>query len=337
PRLAALFPETGPAGRVESPLLPVDRLATALGRPPGAVLVKADNLLPIAGSVKARGGVYEVLHHAETRGGGRVTVGSTGNLGFAVGVMARALGLSAEVHLSAEARDWKKRRLREVGALVVEHAGDYGAAVAGARAAAEGDPLAHFVDDEGSEQLFLGYAAAAFELAAQLTALGRVVDAERPLFVHLPCGVGGAPSGIAWGLAHLFGDHAHCFAAEPVASPCLLAALIEGRPVAVSDLGLDNVTEADGLAVARASPLALEMAGDLLAGAFTVEDDDLFRWLALLHRHEGLAIEPSAAAGFPGAFEHPAPAGATHVVWLTGGGKLPQAVWRGYLERRPKP
>src|SRR5206468_2534899 len=149
---------------------------------------KADHALPITGSIKARGGVYEVLAHAEeiaiaseligkdaayvrlaeadakrTFAARNIVVGSTGNLGFSVGVMARALGFRAEVHVSSDAKPWKKDRLRKAGVTVVEHASDYSNAVAAARRSAAAAADSYFVDDEDSVRLFLGYAVGAFD------------------------------------------------------------------------------------------------------------------------------------------------------------------------------
>lgn len=407
PLLAQLFPDALAAsgGLIESPLLPVPALQAALGLPPasGALFVKADHALPVAGSVKARGGIHEVLEHAEglaVRHGllpadaaaraavpatvlaepparalfaaHQVAVGSTGNLGLAIGVMAAALGFEAVVHMSADAKAWKKDRLRQRGVRVVEHSGDYAQAVAAGRAEAQAaGGRVHFVDDERSASLFLGYAVAAERLAGQLAAAGRKVDAEHPLIVHLPCGVGGAPGGIAWGLARVFGPHAHCFFAEPVQSPCFLLGLLvthgpsrarwpalqalaqraaaEGEPPSVYDIGLTNRTEADGLAVPRASALALAWAGPALAGAYTVTDDDLHRLLHAAAVHEALRLEPSAAAGFAGPLLlahsaagqawldarglRPHLARATQIAWTTGGQAVPDAEIAAFRQR----
>lgn len=378
--LRTLYPELiASDGIIESPLLAADRLRTSVvGDAPraGRWLIKTDHALPIAGSIKARGGIYEVLLHAEelaiehglTAADGNtsalasegaralfarheISVGSTGNLGLSIGIAAAALGFQATVHMSSDAKPWKKARLRDRGVTVVEHSGDFGAAVAAGRAQARGKPDIYFVDDENSSRLFLGYSVAALRLQQQLVGQGIKVDAQHPLFVYLPCGVGGAPGGITFGLRNLFGDHVHCFFAEPVASPCMLLrlALAEDRPVSIREIELDGRTEADGLAVGEASGFVAPLMRPLLSGVFTVTDDDLFAGLFRLDQTERLRIEPSAAAAFPGPLwllqspqgdrylaahdlENHMPA-ATHILWTTGGAFVPDEEYRAFHER----
>ena len=377
--LAQVFPElTDTAGVVESPLLPAAALQPALGlaEGQGRLFIKADHSLPVAGSIKARGGMHEVLEFAEglalrhglvllggdycslatpaareVLGRYQVAVGSTGNLGLSIGVVASALGFQATVHMSADAKAWKKDRLRQRGVQVVEHAGDYERAVAAGRAEAASNPMCHFVDDEQSFSLLLGYSATALHLQNQLAEQGVVVNAAHPLIVYLPCGVGGAPAGITFGLRQLLGPHVHCFFAEPVQSPCFLVQMLaqQGEHPSVYDWGLTNRTEADGLAVPRASLLAAELMRPLLSGVFTVADDTLFAQLVLVLDALGERIEPSAAAGFSGpamltgtaagqAWLHSTGVGAvlpqaTHLVWTTGGLLVPDAQYQGFVQR----
>ena len=384
PLLAQLFPELQVSGgRIESALLHVPQMQQALQLPEqlGRLWLKADHSLPVAGSIKARGGVHEVLEYAEqialqhglladgdylqlASDAARavfvryqVAVGSTGNLGLSIGVMASGLGFKATVHMSADAKEWKKQRLRARGVQVVEHAGDYAQAVAAGRALADQDTHCHFVDDEHSLSLLLGYAAAAPYLVAQLAQNGIAVDEAHPLFVYIPCGVGGAPGGVALGLQQAFGPHVHCFFAEPVQSPCFMVEMLAGAAAlpgleahpSVYELGLNNQTEADGLAVPRASELAADVVRGFLGGVFTVEDETLFRHLCLLKDREGLQIEPSAAAGFSGPralLESvagqdylqrqkllPHMANATHIVWTTGGLFVPDEEYARFLAR----
>jgi D-serine dehydratase len=360
PLLAAIFPTDGWDGHVRSALIrypataPVDRL-----------YVKCDHDLPMTGSVKARGGVYEILCVAErlaiahgligdeaescavlAEGAARalfsdttIMVASTGNLGFSVGLIARALGFQAEIHMSVDAKDWKKARLRALGATVVEHQADYSETVARARrAAAERD--AHFVDDENSPALFTGYAGAARELADQLAAEGVTVARDRPLIVYIPCGVGGAPGGISYGLSEIFGDAVSCVWVQPVASPGIIAAMIGGRPMPVQAFGLTGLTEADGLAVPCASNLVLALAHDRFRAVAALDDAVMRQWVGRAWREAGLRLELSGAAGLAAvapfmaeaASVLPGAANATHVAWTTGGAMLPDAEFRALLD-----
>ena len=170
------------------------------------------------------------------------------------------------------------------------------------------------------------------------------------MFVYLPCGVGGAPAGVTIGLSALYGSHVHCFFAEPVGAPCMLLEMV-GEPGADNSVyaaGLSGETEADGLAVPRASQLAAAVARDLAAGFFTMHDQTLFEHLALAHRSQGLKLEPSAAAGFSGAVALAGAAGerfleqigsnvrreaVIHVAWTTGGVFIPDQEFALFLAR----
>lgn len=380
PYLAEAFPETAATGGIiESELVAIPamkaRLEKTFSQPiSGDLLLKKESHLPISGSIKARGGIYEVLTHAEKLAIGAgllntaddyrklltpefrgffsqysIAVGSTGNLGMSIGIMSARIGFKVTVHMSADARAWKKAKLRSHGVTVVEYEEDYGVAVEQGRKAAESDPNCFFIDDENSRTLFLGYSVAGERLKAQFAREGRVVDAAHPLFVYLPCGVGGGPGGVAFGLKLAFGDHVHCLFAEPTHSPCMLLGVYTGLhdQISVQDLGIDNLTAADGLAVGRASGFVGRAMERLLDGFYSLDDQTMYDMLGWLAEEEGIRLEPSALAGMAGpqrvcaseayqlmhGFTAEQMQNATHLVWATGGGMVPEEEMAQYLAK----
>ena len=367
PLIAEAFPESrSRGGIIESEVVALPAMQQALmqqGPLAGKLWLKKDSHLPISGSIKARGGIYEVLVLAEKLaldaglvreqddyrrllspqcreffGRYKIAVGSTGNLGLSIGIMGATLGFQVIVHMSADAREWKKQRLRDHKVTVVEHEDDYSVAVEQGRQTAADDPYCFFIDDEHSHTLFLGYAVAGLRLPEQLAALDINVDREHPLYVYLPCGVGGGPGGVAFGLKLAFGDAVHCFFAEPTHSPCMLLGMSTGYhdAISVQDIGLDNQTIADGLAVGRASGFVGRAMQSLIDGCYTLSDQRLADLQLLLHRTENIQLEPSALAGMQGplwvgsdpALRHE---NATHLVWATGGSMVPEDEMQRYL------
>jgi len=378
--LIVAFPELLESqGLIESTIKDIPLIKKALEKEfdvsiPGQFILKCDHALPISGSIKARGGIYEVLRHAERLAiaSGKLTkednyavlatedfqsffqqytiaVGSTGNLGLSIGIMGKKLGFNVVVHMSSDAKEWKRALLREKGATVIEYEADYSVAVEQGRREAEQDPKCHFIDDENSKDLFAGYAVAAKRLKHQFEKTNIKVDEAHPLFVYLPCGVGGGPGGVAYGLRELFGEHVHIFFAEPVASPCMTIGLMTGLhdTISVEDIGLDNKTEADGLAVGRASKFVGKVMETYISGCYTVTDEQLFISLGLAMDSEGLFLEPSAHAGMFGPIQlmkngksylekhnlADKMEQATHLIWATGGSMVPQEMREEYLKK----
>lgn len=378
PFLAQVFPQTAATqGIIESEMIPADALREAQGSSladvTGALWLKLDSHLPVAGSIKARGGFHEVLEHAEKLAEAegllaeiedyrafasepfrqlfsrqQIIVSSTGNLGMSIGIMSAKLGFNVCVHMSADAKAWKKERLRAAGVEVIEHQSDYSAAVIEGREQARLADNCHFVDDEDSTSLFLGYAVAALRLEKQLVEKEITVDESHPLIVYLPCGVGGAPGGITFGLKQVFGDAVHCIFVEPTHAPCMLLGMATGlhHDICVQDIGLDNLTCADGLAVGRPSAFVGKVMAPLLDGSCTVADEDLHRAQVWVKDQLNLALEPSAVSSLFAPARVQADANflaanglvdkldnAIHLLWATGGSLVPAAEFERDYQR----
>ncbi|GAA0363623.1 D-serine ammonia-lyase [Alkalibacterium iburiense] len=367
------FPETEETeGIIESPLTEIKEMKKYLDDLQGNSLkgqlwLKRDDQLPISGTIKARGAIYEVLKHAETLAlehgllesieedyavfatdefktffsEYNITVGTTGNLGISVGAMGRMLGFDVTVHMSVEAKQWKKDYLRNKGVDVIEHDTDFTKAVENGRAESDANPKSYFVDDEHSIELFLGYTVGGYRMKKQLQEEGIVVDDEHPLFMYLPCGIGGSPGGITFGLKQAFGENVHCFFVEPTKMPSMLVGLTTEKfdEVSVFDYNLGGLTVADGLAVPRTSGLVSRLMKNLFSGGYSLKDEWFKGLLHGLYEQESIFLEPAAVGGMIGPYRlmestegqsYLKEKGledkwdqATHIAWATGGSMVP--------------
>lgn len=382
PFIKLKFKDTEDAeGLIESPITRIDNFQTYLEKQydteiPGQMYLKRDDLLPIAGTIKARGAIYEVLKHAEelaleeglldgfsddyTKFASNefqdffadysIVVGTTGNLGISSGVMGRALGFSVTIHMSYDAKQWKKDYLRSFGINVVEHETNFTEAVRQGREDSDADPKSYFVDDEHSIDLFLGYTVAGPRMVKILEEMDITVDEDHPLFVYLPCGIGGSPGGITFGLKQKYGENVHCFFAEPTQMPSMLLGLLskDYDGITVDDAGIESKTVMDGLAVPRTSGFVSRTMEDYFDGGFTLTDKESMVHLANMIHEEDIALEPAALAGTPGpARLFTTQAGQnylkekgledkvdniTHVAWATGGSMVPQDDMKAFYD-----
>lgn len=360
-------------GLIESPLIHLDKYLNE-----DNIYLKGDHALPISGSVKARGGIYEILRYTEQLlfkydllnidddysillnseyqrflSKYEIVVSSTGNLGLSIGIISAKIGFKVIVHMSHGAMPWKKKMLKELGVQVVEHTSDYSQAVLEGRAASDKKENSYFVDDENSINLFMGYAVAGLRLRSQLKDMKREVHIKSPLFVYIPCGVGGGPGGICYGLKQVFGDLVHVIFVEPTHAPCMLLGMATEThdEFCVQDFNIDNITIADGLAVGRASKFVGKTIEELLMGIVTVDDDELLTYLKQIVDDYKIYLEPSALAGFKGleqllsqdvdlhgnlTITTSQVKNGTHIVWSTGGNMVPDDIMEKYYEKANK-
>ena len=379
PFIQKAFPETiNTNGIIESPLEEIFNMQKELEEKyniviPGKLYLKMDSHLPVAGSIKARGGIYEVLKHAEELAINagmlsldddysiladekfrklfsqfKVQVGSTGNLGLSIGITSATIDFEVIVHMSADAKQWKKDMLRSKGVTVIEYADDYGKAVEEGRKNSDADPNSYFVDDEKSMNLFLGYTVAASRIKKQFDEKGIIIDKKHPLLVYIPCGVGGAPGGVAYGLKRIFKENVYIFFVEPILAPCMVLGMATElyENICVRDIGIYGLTHADGLAVGRASGLVSQLMKPILSRIFTLEDYKLYDYLRDLNKSEQKRIEPSSCATFEGPttlmkYENSKKyieekigkniENAYHICWATGGRMVPQKDMEKFL------
>ena len=118
-----------------------------------------------------------------------------------------------------------------------------------------------------------------------------------------------------------------------------------GDGICVSDIGLDGITDADGLAVGRPSKLVSSIMETLLDGCYTINDENLYPFLAKLAGKEKIYIEPSSCASFKGPSMVTAADkylsdnsisnidNACHILWATGGSMVPDGEMKLYYER----
>ncbi|HET6967784.1 MAG TPA: threonine/serine dehydratase [Ornithinibacter sp.] len=243
--------------------------------PGGRPVVLKLELLQHTGSFKPRGAFTTVL--SASRRPELLVAASGGNHGLAVAHVGRELGIPARVVVPGTAPDIKVRRLRALGADVVQVGTTYAEALAeSAEAAARPGALAiHAYDGPGT-------------VAGQGTVGLELEEDARPDTVLVAVGGGGLMGGVAtW-----FDGRAHVVAVEPRTTNALHEALRAGHPVATTPTGV----AADSLGASTIGDIAFEVARRTGVESVLVDDAaivDARRWL---WREVRVAAEPGGAA-----------------------------------------
>jgi len=233
-----------------------------------------------AGSFKARGAFNRILaakESGELTSAGVITA-SGGNAGLAVAYAAARLGVPAEVYVPENAPEVKVRRLRALGADVVQHGREYSEAYDAARKR-ESDTGRLFCHAYDQPEVVAGQGTLALELMAQVDGFDTVLVA-----------VGGG--GLIAGIAAALDGAARVVGVEPELAPTMHRALAAGGPV---DVPVGGVA-ADSLGARRLGDIAYDIAVRHGIRSVLVPDAALVATRRMLWEDRRMAVELGAAA-----------------------------------------
>ena len=241
-------------------------------------LVKVETLNPIR-SFKGRGADYFA---SGLTPGAKVITASAGNLGQAMAYACRRRGIELTVYASVNANPLKIERMKALGATVILYGEDFDAAKTQAKLAAASSGLP-MVEDGKEPRLSEGAGSIAVEL----------LDHREPIDTILVALGNGA---ILGGMARYVKARSPAVEVIGVAAagaPCMERSwrsrtLVEPDRIA---------TIADGMGTRVPIPEALDDLRNTVDDIVLVEDDRLIEGMRLAHRHLGLVLEPSGAAG----------------------------------------
>lgn len=235
------------------------------------------------GTFKARGALNRILaskERGELNPDVGVVVASGGNAGLANAYAAAQLGVPATVFVPAAAPDVKVRKLKAVGADVVQGGAEYAVAyqAAVARAQETGAVYCHAYDQP---EIAAGAGTVGTELLAQVRGVDTILVA-----------VGGG--GLMAGIAAAVEGHANVVAVEPANAPTLHNALVAGKPVDVPVSGV----AADSLGARRIGDIGFSVALRAGVASVLVADADIVAARSALWNDYRMVVEHGAAAAY---------------------------------------
>lgn len=251
-----------------------DALGLPAGTPPFEAWLKLEHL-QASGSFKARGMFNRLLANPIPAAG--VIAASGGNAGIATALVAKRLGVPAEIFVPSISSVAKRERLAALGARVVVGGDAYADALRAceARQRETGALMTHAYDQ--------------IEVVAGAGTLAREIEREAGLPDSVLVSVGGG--GLIGGIAAWFAGRAQVVALEPELAPTLHAARAAGEPV---DVGVGGIA-ADSLGARRIGAISWQIAQRHVARSELLTDAAIRAAQLFLWREFKLAVEPAAA------------------------------------------
>lgn len=253
-----------------------------------SLLLKVETLNPLR-SFKGRGADFFMHENLANLTGRTLVCATAGNWGQAMAYVCRARSWPLVVYSATTANTFKVERMRAMGADVRLHSDDFDTAKEEARrfCASTG---AVFVEDGREASIAEGAGTIARELLAQYP-----FDT-----LLLPLGNGALLNGAArWVKAHAPEVRVIGICAE--GADAMAVSWRERRLIERPTVN----TIADGIAVRRPVPEALEDMQELVDDVLMVSEDAIQRAMRLVFQSAGLVVEPAGVVGAAAVLEHP--------------------------------
>jgi threonine dehydratase len=249
------------------------------------LVLKIETLNPIH-SFKGRGACY---HAAGMKPNTELVCASAGNFGQAMAYACRSRGLRLVVYASTNANLLKVERMRGFGAEVRQHGDDFDAAKLEAKRFAAQSGM-RFVEDSLDPATCEGAGTIGIELLRWPQAFDTVL---------LALGNGGLLTGVGrWIKAH--SPKTRAIGVGSRGAPAMAESWRAGRIIEHAQIH----TIADGIGVRVPIPEALGAMQGIVDDVVLVSDETLLAAMKLLHRHVGIVVEPSGAAGVAAIIEN---------------------------------
>ena len=267
---------------VRTPLVESPALNALTG---GRIFLKLESLQR-TGSFKFRGACNRLAMIPEGQRANGVVAFSSGNHAQGVAAAAALFGMQAVIVMPSDAPRAKIEGTQRLGGTVVEYdrQREDREAIAGRICAERGAVLVRPFDDAG---VIAGQGTAGLEIAEDALRFGVTLDA-----VLVPCSGGGLVSGVALALRGA-GMPARVHSVEPENFDGMKRSLEAGARVAAPG---GKLSIADALMAATPGAIVFELARDLLAPGFAVNDAELDRAVLFAARDLKLVVEPGGAA-----------------------------------------
>ena len=267
---------------VRTPLVESWQLNALTG---GRVFLKLETLQR-TGSFKFRGACNRLAMIPQSERARGVVAFSSGNHAQGVAAAAQLFGMPALIVMPSDAPRPKIEGTRAFGAEIVEYdrLGDDREAIAAKICAERGAVLVRPFDDAG---IIAGQGTTGLEIAEDAARFGVTLDE-----VLSPCSGGGLVSGLALALKGA-GSAARVHSVEPQNFDGMKRSLEAGERVAAPG---GKLSIADALMAPIPGAIVFELAKDVLAPGFAVNDAELERAVAFAAQRLKLLVEPGGAA-----------------------------------------